>query len=153
CEFFATSMALLLRYQGIPARVVNGFLEGEYNEIGDFYLVRQSDAHTWVEVYIDGAWYGYDPSPRALPSAETRIWIDFRKIFDSISYFWDRYILIFSAEDQINAINTIRDRYQEFGEKLRQKSEHGSRAFSNFKNQWRQHSFAISITAVLLTFF
>ena len=64
CEYFSTSMVILLRHIGIPARIVNGFLQGEYNDIGGFYVVRNSDAHSWVEVYFDGIWVSFDPSPR-----------------------------------------------------------------------------------------
>src|SRR5207247_2605025 len=100
CEYFATSMALLLRSAGIPSRLVNGFLEGEYNELGDFYVVRQSDAHSWVEVYFDGSWVLFDPSPRDLasngPSQKSFLrWINFQKVFESVSFFWDRSILFF----------------------------------------------------------
>jgi len=118
CEYFATSMVVLLRHLGIPCRLVNGFLEGEFNEIGNFYIVRQSDAHTWIEVYFgNGLWVTFDPSAREVASGEsaTSIWRFFnpRKILDSISFFWDRYILIFSAQDQIDVLSGIRDRYIE----------------------------------------
>ena len=58
CEYFATAMAIMLRTQGIPTRVVNGFQQGEYNETADVYVVRQREAHSWVEVYFPGedAW-------------------------------------------------------------------------------------------------
>src|SRR6185503_2814628 len=52
CEYFSTAMAVMLRTRGVAARVVNGFLPGEYNEAADAYTVRQSDAHSWVEVYF-----------------------------------------------------------------------------------------------------
>ena len=67
CEFFSTAMTLLLRAQGIPARNVTGFLGGRRNRFGmdgAFYTVAQSDAHSWVEVYVDGlGWVAYDPTP------------------------------------------------------------------------------------------
>ncbi|NIP29463.1 MAG: hypothetical protein GTN99_01830, partial [Candidatus Dadabacteria bacterium] len=49
CEYFATAMVVLLRLNGIPSRIVNGFIGGTWNEHGNFYLVRESDAHSWVE--------------------------------------------------------------------------------------------------------
>ncbi|HVH97173.1 MAG TPA: DUF3488 and transglutaminase-like domain-containing protein, partial [Enhygromyxa sp.] len=52
CEYFATAMALLLREVGVPTRNVNGFYGAHYNSFGDFYAVRQADAHSWVEVYF-----------------------------------------------------------------------------------------------------
>ena len=54
CEYFATAMAVMLRTQGIATRVVNGFYEGEYNEAADIFVVRQKNAHSWVEVYFPG---------------------------------------------------------------------------------------------------
>jgi len=64
CEFFATSMTLLLRQSGIPARYINGFLVDEYNRMGGYYVVREKDAHAWVEAYIPGkGWVTFDPTP------------------------------------------------------------------------------------------
>src|SRR6266567_1874550 len=54
CEYFASAMAIMLRTLGIPTREVNGFLPGEYNDLGGDYIVRASDAHSWVEVYFPG---------------------------------------------------------------------------------------------------
>ena len=54
CEYFATAMAVMLRTQGIATRIVNGFSEGEYNETADVYVVKQKNAHSWVEVYFPG---------------------------------------------------------------------------------------------------
>ncbi|PMP96015.1 MAG: DUF3488 domain-containing protein [Thermodesulfobacterium geofontis] len=64
CEYFASSMAVLLRLNGIPSRLVAGYRGGIYNEAGGYYLVRQGDAHVWVEVFIrDKGWVRYDPTP------------------------------------------------------------------------------------------
>jgi hypothetical protein len=63
-------MAILLRSIGIPSREVNGFLPGEYNDLGGDYIVRASDAHSWVEVYFPGTgWLTFDPTPAAPESA------------------------------------------------------------------------------------
>jgi protein-glutamine gamma-glutamyltransferase len=68
CEYFASAMAIMLRTLGIPTREVNGFLPGEYNDLGGDYIVRASDAHSWVEVYFTGiGWMTFDPTP---PGAE-----------------------------------------------------------------------------------
>lgn len=64
CEYFASAMTVMLRSIGIPARYVTGFLPGEYNDVGGDYIVRQSDAHAWVEVYFPGyGWMTFDPTP------------------------------------------------------------------------------------------
>jgi transglutaminase-like putative cysteine protease len=58
-------MAILLRVLGVPARVVNGFAQGRWNEYGRFFTVRQSDAHAWVEVYFPShGWVVFDPTRR-----------------------------------------------------------------------------------------
>ena len=64
CEYFATAMALLLREVGVPTRNVNGYYGAHYNDIGDFYVVRQADAHSWVEVdFGELGWVTFDPTP------------------------------------------------------------------------------------------
>jgi hypothetical protein len=66
CEYFATAMTIMLRTQGIPARVVNGFYGGEWNGYGGYFAIRQGDAHAWVEAYLPGrGWTRFDPTPTA----------------------------------------------------------------------------------------
>ncbi len=52
CEYFASALSLLLRASGIPSRSVNGYLGGEWNEFGNYIVVRQQHAHSWVEAYL-----------------------------------------------------------------------------------------------------
>jgi len=64
CEFFASALAVLLRLEGIPARVVNGYYTDDYNEYGEYFVVRQEHAHAWVEVFDDGlGWVTFDATP------------------------------------------------------------------------------------------
>lgn len=63
CELFASSMALLARAQGIPARVVTGYRGGDFNRVGGYTVVRERNAHAWVEAWIDDAWHAWDPTP------------------------------------------------------------------------------------------
>jgi transglutaminase-like putative cysteine protease len=56
CEHYAASFATLMRLAGIPARVIVGYLGGEYNDLGHFVLVRQADAHAWCEVFLPENW-------------------------------------------------------------------------------------------------
>jgi len=58
------AMAVMLRSVGIPSRVVNGFSGGEFNDITSEYVIRASDAHSWVEAYLPGEdWVEFDPTP------------------------------------------------------------------------------------------
>jgi len=62
CEYYAGTFAILARIVGIPSRIVTGYYGGSYNELGDFYTFKQQDAHSWVEVFIEGKWIHYDPT-------------------------------------------------------------------------------------------
>ena len=63
CELFASAMALLARTQGIPTRVVSGYRASEINPITGLAVVRERNAHTWVEAWVDGRWDTWDPTP------------------------------------------------------------------------------------------
>jgi transglutaminase-like putative cysteine protease len=72
CEHYAASFATLMRLAGIPARVVVGYLGGEYNELGHFFLVRQADAHAWCEVWLpENGWTRVDPTSAVAPGRES----------------------------------------------------------------------------------
>ncbi|KRT54030.1 transglutaminase TgpA family protein [endosymbiont of Ridgeia piscesae] len=68
CEHYASSFALLMRIAGIPSRLVIGYLGGEYNPVGNYLILRQSDAHAWVEVWLaDSGWVRIDPTTAVAP--------------------------------------------------------------------------------------
>jgi len=82
CEYFASAMTVMLRGIGIPARYVTGFLAGEYNDVGGDYIVRESDAHAWVEVFFpDYGWITVDPTPPANAQRSG--------LLDTVSRYWD----------------------------------------------------------------
>ena len=69
CEHFASSFAWLMRAAGVPARIVGGYQGGAYNTAGQYLIVRQADAHAWVEVWIDGqGWRRVDPTATIAPA-------------------------------------------------------------------------------------
>ncbi len=112
CEYSATAMAILLRLVGIPSRLVSGFLRGEWNEYGGYYVVRQSDAHTWVEAYFPGeGWVAFDPTPPAgtEPAASGPLGALARYV-DALRSRWDRYVVGYSLADQVTAVRAIRGR-------------------------------------------
>ncbi len=112
CEYFAASMAVLLRAASGPARVVNGFQRGEWNEYGGYLAVRQRDAHSWVEVYVPGAgWATFDPSPRASAEPAVRGLLGrLTRYLDALSMHWDRYVVAYSLSDQIRLVSVARRR-------------------------------------------
>jgi len=69
CTYYASAMAVMARTMGIPARIAIGYATGEYDQASGAYLIRQSDAHAWPELYINGRWLPFEPTPiRALPA-------------------------------------------------------------------------------------
>ncbi len=103
CEHFAGSMVLLLRAAKVPARLVTGYIGGQFNRYGRYFIVRQKDAHTWVEAWIDGQWKEFDPTPASFegPPSQIVLFLDFIKLK------WDRYVVNFSSRDQKNIIKTL----------------------------------------------
>jgi protein-glutamine gamma-glutamyltransferase len=108
CEYFAAALAVMLRSLQIPARVVNGFQRGEWNPYGGYFMVRLRDAHSWVEVYVDGAgWVTIDPSPRvaaevAAAAPPAMLWLD------SLRISWYRHVVSFSLHDQLAVVESVR---------------------------------------------
>jgi transglutaminase-like putative cysteine protease len=106
CEYFAASMAVMLRTLGIPSRVIAGFQQGEWNAYGRYFMVRLSDAHSWVEVHVDGrGWIAFDPSPRG-PVAE-RGPTSLSLYLDAARMRWYRYVINWSLRDQVHLAATV----------------------------------------------
>jgi hypothetical protein len=103
CEHYASAMVLMLRTIGIPARIVTGFYGGEFNEYGGYVIVRQSNAHSWVEAAIDGRWRLFDPTPPIVERRASAIGY----LLDMLRMKWNRYIVAFSASDQKEIIRTL----------------------------------------------
>jgi transglutaminase-like putative cysteine protease len=128
CEHYAGSFALLMRAAGIPARIVTGYQGGEYNRVGNYLIVRQSDAHAWTEVWIENrGWIRVDPtaavSPNrieqgldsALSEEDSSFRIQNRNpIFGNLLYSWDN--LQHSWNDWV--INYDQNKQQNFLSKL-----------------------------------
>lgn len=116
CQYFASALALALRSRGVPSRVVNGFRLGPWNEAGGYFLVTQNEAHSWVEYWDPAieAWRVADPTPPAPPSVfgESSLSGAFRRWMDAMQYHWDRHVVRFSDEDQMEAGGWARSRFE-----------------------------------------
>ncbi len=101
CEYFASSMVVLLRLAGIPARLVNGFVGLEWNDLGQYMVVRQHHAHSWVEAYLPGkGWVVYDPTPADPVFSQNNFNDPLSRALDLLRLNWQRYILRYSISDQ-----------------------------------------------------
>jgi len=114
CEYFATAMVIMLRTLNIPARIVNGFQMGEYNELNNYYTVRESDAHSWVEVYFprSDAWIEFDPTPSAGINDYSRggLVARLRKYADALEVFWLDYVVTLDRDEQASLMVKLQHR-------------------------------------------
>ncbi len=124
CEYFASSLAIMLRTLGIPTRDVNGFLPGEYNDLAGDYVVRASDAHSWVEVYFPGnGWIVFDPTPDA-PEGSASFLSQIQKYMDWMELTWEDWVISYDFAHQVS---------------LAQSLQRGSRNWTESGREWFQH--------------
>jgi transglutaminase-like putative cysteine protease len=131
CEHYASAFVFMMRVAGIPARVVTGYLGGERNPAGDYYIVRQSDAHAWAEVWLqDRGWVRIDPTgaiapqriqkdaatalslaeQAALPFAarNARDWLHVARLrWDWVNAGWNRWVLAYGPELQASFLSHL----------------------------------------------
>ncbi|MGC2263492.1 MAG: DUF3488 and transglutaminase-like domain-containing protein [Candidatus Acidiferrales bacterium] len=108
CEYFASAMVLMLRTLGIPARYVTGFLPGEFNDLAQDYIIRASDAHSWVEVYFPQyGWITFDPTP---PGEAKRGGLFSRvgMYWDWFQFSWNEWIINYDFTHQLSLARGVR---------------------------------------------
>lgn len=109
CEYFAGAMALMCQSVGIKARVVVGFKCDEYNPLGQYYIVRQSHAHAWVEALTERGWTRFDPtsSNEAVAAAKKSqsLWQRLKGALNFLEYKWGNSVVNYDAESQSNVIS------------------------------------------------
>ena len=93
CEYFASSMAVMLRTLNIPSRIVTGFHGGEFNELTGNYIIRAKDAHSWVEAFFPGVgWVTVDPTPAGAAPVIT-MWTRAQLYIDAMREFWREWVI------------------------------------------------------------
>ena len=101
CEYFASSMAVMLRSLGIPARLATGFQSGVYNPVSDLWLVRASDAHSWVEAWIPGyGWKTFDPTPADPNAGGLALLTRLALYLDASETFWQEWVVTYDLVRQ-----------------------------------------------------
>ncbi len=140
CGHYASAFATLMRAGGVPARVVTGYLGGEWNPIGRYYLVRQSDAHAWVEIWLEGrGWARVDPTAVVAPArlqrglydlmpgaasfatrlARENAWLaDLVQAWDAVNTAWRQRVLQFDSAAQFDLLERLgfdSPRWQQLG--------------------------------------
>jgi transglutaminase-like putative cysteine protease len=109
CEYFSTAMAVMLRAIGIPTRNVTGFLGGAYNPYGNYYAIRQGDAHSWLEARIDDRWVTFDPTPPARGDIrpEEGVFAEIRAIVDALSTRWANEVVGYDLRSQVEGLRNL----------------------------------------------
>ncbi len=133
CEHYSSSFTWLMRAAGIPARVVTGYQGGQLNPMGDYLIVRQSDAHAWSEVWLqDRGWVRIDPTAAvaperielgldpisqpdgapvlfegAAPQFVTRAWQAMRLGWDALNYNWNQWVLGYGRQKQLQLLSRM----------------------------------------------
>jgi len=120
CEYFASALTVMLRAIGIPARYVTGFLPGEFNDLAGDYIVRQSDAHTWVEVYFPSyGWITFDPTPPG-NGKQGGLFDRFTLYWDWFQSTWSEWIVNYDFSHQITLGQNVQQSSRNWGESARQ---------------------------------
>ena len=136
CEYFASAMTVMMRTLGVPAREVNGFLPGEYNELGGDYIVRGSDAHSWVEVYFpENGWVTFDPTPGAPDTPNAFLW-RLSKYADWLSLTWNEWIISYDFAHQVVLAQNLQRNSRGWSERLRSWFDNGQQYGRNWMKNW-----------------
>ncbi|HWY46404.1 MAG TPA: transglutaminaseTgpA domain-containing protein [Bryobacteraceae bacterium] len=102
CEYFASTMAVMLRSVDIPSRVVTGFQSGVYNPISGSQLIRTSDAHSWVEAWMPRrGWTTFDPTPPDPNPPRISLWTRLGFYTDAAEVFWQDWVVNYNLDRQL----------------------------------------------------
>jgi protein-glutamine gamma-glutamyltransferase len=129
CEHIASAFAVLLRAMNIPARIVTGYQGGELNGLDGYWIVRQSDAHAWTEVFLEGrGWVRVDPTaavapgrtgtlqrllpPRgvlgsAMDTVTPNLSAVMRAAWEAMNNSWNQWILNYTQSRQLNLLRNL----------------------------------------------
>jgi transglutaminase-like putative cysteine protease len=128
CGHFASAYATMMRAAGVPARIVTGYLGGEWNPVGGYFLVRQSDAHAWTEIWLEGTgWMRIDPTTVVAPgrlqsgifdllaesfSGRSSFWrstwiIRLDHLWDGANQWWQERVVGFNLRSQLDLLRKL----------------------------------------------
>jgi hypothetical protein len=121
CEYFASAMAIMLRSIGIPARYATGFLPGEFNDVGQDYIIRSSDAHAWVEAYFPGyGWITFDPTPGGDVTHPVGMMAHMAMYWDWFQLAWSEWIVNYDFGHQIRLGDNTQRATRDWGARIRE---------------------------------
>ena len=116
CEYFASASALIFRYLGYPTRVVVGFYGGDYNPLTGYYVIREKNAHAWVEIFYKNRWWRFDATQYALVGTKVEknlqsVNLKEKKLllfWDTLNTIWFEYVVNLNQKKQIEILNNLK---------------------------------------------
>ncbi len=160
CELFSTAMSIMMRYAGIPSRNVVGFKGGNINDVGNYIVVRQSDAHSWVEGFIAGnGWMRFEPTPSSQDAImfATRKFGAFAKYYDYLKLRWYKYVIDYDLRAQARYARLFFagvSKYFKTTAKVEKKTALSERLRKGAGDIWKQIvSFVLILAVIALLYF
>ncbi len=162
CEYFASSMAVMLRTLGIPARLVNGFRTAEFNDITGQYVIRARDAHSWVEAYFPGyGWITFDPTPGGTVGS-VQGWDRLALYLDAAASFWREWVVSYDSSHQYllghsmvrgtrNNLDRVRMKARLLYLRLLHWARGAQRGVTRPRPRWLWTSLVVAIVVLMLT--
>ena len=115
CEYFASAMAVMLRTMGIPSRVITGFQSGTFNPMTGWQVVRASDAHSWVEAWLDGrGWTTFDPTPVDPSAGGPDLTSKLSMLSDAADQMWQDWVVSYDVDRQIALFTQMHESGRQF---------------------------------------
>ncbi|MHB8070572.1 MAG: transglutaminase family protein [Candidatus Cryosericum sp.] len=146
CEHFATAMVLLLRAEGVPARLVSGFVATEWNNASGYLIVRAKDAHTWVEVLDGDTWVRYDPTPGSFQQVSL-----ITNFLDNVRMAWYRNVITYDLSRQVQTMTSVGAFFSAGGRTLTRVLDGARAAMLYVIRDWRiLASIAATVVLVML---
>jgi transglutaminase-like putative cysteine protease len=153
CEYFASAMAVLLRTQGIPSRLVTGFQSGVYNPISGWHVIRAADAHSWVEAWFpDQGWVTFDPTPADPNAARNQLLSRLALYTDAAETFWQDWVLNYDIDRQFTLLSRVEESRRRInGNWLRDLQDNAGVWFENLWKKVKEFGLLlVSIAALLM---
>jgi hypothetical protein len=137
CEYFAAAMTVMLRTQGIPARYINGFQTGEYNDVAGDLVVRASDAHSWVEAFFPGfGWLTFDPTPASNEERPQGLFAQIFHYWDWFQLQWGEWVINYDFLHQITVAQNLGRFSRDWAERIRTEFTHARRQATEQLRLW-----------------
>ena len=156
CEHYAYAMTLMCQSLGMNARLVSGYKCDEYNAVGGYFILRQSQAHAWVEVLVQQGdrlvWETFDPTSGIDAAGTARansMWKRVTHVFDYLEHAWANSVVAYDASSQSGMLDTLENRLVNVSIKANEAARDGGNWFTNLTDRIGQAKYSISESVIV----